>query len=101
MQAKPFASFSLTSTFFGMIYWTTMNKQFAKECVRVFAFAFVGAFIPLTTGIYTAPDWNAAKAAGVSALVAAVSVGGKALLDLLTKGTTPVPAIGILPPEIK
>ena len=78
-----------------------MNKQFIKECVRVFVFAFVGAFVPLATGIYTAPNWNAAKAAGVSALVASVSVGGKALLDLLTKGATPVPAIGVLPPEIK
>lgn len=78
-----------------------MNSTFIKEVVRVFIFAFLGAFIPLLTGILVAPDWNAQKAALVAALVAAVSAGVKALTDFLTKGVAPAPGVGVFSPEIK
>jgi hypothetical protein len=78
-----------------------MNRQFIKEIVRVFIFAFLGAFIPLLQGIWLAPDWNAQKAALVAALVAAFSAGVKALTDILTKGVAPAPNVGILSPNVK
>lgn len=78
-----------------------MNKQFLKECVRVFLFAFIGAFVPLLQGIYLAPDWNAAKAAGVAAVLAAGATAVKAVVDLLTKGVAPAPSVGVLPPSAK
>lgn len=78
-----------------------MNKTFIKELVRVFVFAFLGAFLPLLSGLWISPDWNAAKAAGVAALFAGLSAGVKALTDFLTKGVAPAPSSGILPPSVK
>lgn len=77
------------------------HKQFLKEVVRVFLFAFIGAFLPLVTGFYNAPDWNALKAAAISAILAAVAAGVKATTDFLTKGVAPAPNIGILSPSVK
>lgn len=78
-----------------------MNSKFIKECVRVFVFAFLGAFVTLAQGIYLAPDWNAAKAAGVAAVLAALSTAVKALVDFLTKGVAPAPNVGILSNSVK
>lgn len=78
-----------------------MNKKFLKECLRVFIFSFIGAFIPLLQGLYLAPDWNAAKAAGVAAVLAAGATAVKALVDFLTKGVSPAPSVGILSPSVK
>lgn len=78
-----------------------MTRKFLKEMARVFVFSFLGAFLPLLSGILVAPDWNAGKAALLSALVASVATAVKALTDALTKGVTPVPGIGILPPSVK
>lgn len=78
-----------------------MSSKFLKECARVFVFAFVGAFVPLVSGILTAPNWQAGKAAAVSAVMAALSVAGKAILDFLTKGVEPAPSIGVLPASVK
>lgn len=80
---------------------SALNKTFLKEVLRVFVFAFLGAFIPLLTGVAYAPDWNAAKAALVAALVAAVTAGVKATTDLLTKGVAPAPNVGVFTPSIK
>lgn len=78
-----------------------MNTKFLKEVVRVFFFAFVGAFVPLLSGIWVAPDWNAQKAVLVAALVAAVSAAVKAVTDFLTKGVAPAPNLGVLPSSVK
>lgn len=78
-----------------------MNKTFLKEVVRVFVFAFLGALVPLLTGFWLAPDWNAQKALLVSALLGGVAAGVKALTDFLTKGVSPAPGVGIFSPNIK
>ena len=78
-----------------------MNKKFLIECIRVFIFAFSGAFLPLLSGIVAAPNWDATKAAVVSAVLAAGAVAVKAVVDLLTKGVSPAPSVGILPSDVK
>jgi len=77
------------------------TKQFLKECVRVFAFAFAGAFLPAISGVWVAPNFDAAKAVAVSALIASVATAAKAVLDFLTKGVSPAPSVGVLPESVK
>ena len=77
------------------------TKGFVIGLVRVFLFAFLGVFTPLVTGIALAPNYEAAKAAGIAALSAALAAGLKAVLDALTKGASPFPQTGVLPAEIK
>jgi hypothetical protein len=84
-----------------MLDLTAMNKKFLIEVVRVFAFAFVGAFVPLVTGIINSPNWEAGKAAAVAAVFAALSAAVKAVFDLITKGVNPAPSVGVLPPSVK
>lgn len=78
-----------------------MNGTFIKGIIRVFVFAFLGALVPLLTGLGAAPDWNTAKALAVSAIFASGAIAVKAVVDFLTKGVTPVPSAGILPNSIK
>jgi len=78
-----------------------MNKTFLKEVARVFVFAFVPVFIATLSGIGAAPNFDGVKALAVSAVVAGASAAVKAVVDLLTKGVTPVPAVGVLPESIK
>jgi len=78
-----------------------MNSKFVKECIRVFAFAFIPVFVAGLTGISSAPDLSTAKAAVFAAALAAVGVAIKATLDFLTKGVAPAPNVGVLPPSVK
>jgi hypothetical protein len=71
--------------------------KFALGLVRVFAFGFLGVFIPGLTGLAAAPNWDAGKAAAVALIGGAVAAAVKAVVDTLTNGKTPIPGVGVLP----
>jgi len=56
--------------------------------------AFLATFLPLVTGVLSAPDLNTARAAGVAALVAAVTAAIRALQGYFTPGEHPNPQTG-------
>ena len=77
-----------------------INRAFVVGLVRVFIFAFFGAFLPLVSGILAAPNFDVGKALAVAALVAGVTAGVKAVVDFLTKGVAPAPSVGVFPREV-
>lgn len=79
----------------------TPSKRFVVGVLRVLVFAFLGAFLPLVSGALAAPNWDVAKAALLSAVIAGLAAVVKAATDLLTKGVSPLPQVGILPSQIK
>lgn len=64
------------SNWFGPVFWKKVGLSFVR--------AFLGAFIILAPGIWLAPDLNAAKAAGVAAILAGLTAGVRALQALFT-----------------
>lgn len=73
---------------FGKLFGTV-----AGAYVDSFARAFLGTFITLAPGIYTAPDLNAAKAAAAGVLLGAGAAGARAIQALFTKSESPIPSI--------
>lgn len=59
-----------------------------------FARAFLGTFLTLAPGVYTAPDLGSAKAAAAGLLVGAAAAGARAVEALFTKGESPLPSVG-------
>ena len=55
------------------------DSAFLKKLGLSFARAFIGAFIAGLTGLLAVPNWNAAKAAGVALVVAALTAGVRAV----------------------
>ena len=70
-------------------------SPFWKSVARAAVTGFVGAFVPLVSGIVYAPNWSAQKAAALSALVAAGAAAARAAWAVATKGETPFPNVGL------
>ena len=66
----------------------------AKRVALSFVRAFVGSLIILLPGILAAPDFSAAKALSISALIAAATAGVKAVQEFLALGSSPAPEQG-------
>ncbi len=75
-------------------------RKFVVGIIRVFVFAFLGVFIPGVTGIASAPDWEAGKAAAVALVSAAIAAGCKAVLDTFTKEQAPAIGTGVFSKDI-
>ena len=60
-----------------------LNKPFAEKLAWSFARAFGGSMLVLLPGVWAAPDFNAGKALAISALVASVTAGFRAVQHVL------------------
>jgi hypothetical protein len=66
--------------------------------VDSFARAFLASLLTLTTGWLAAPDWTTWKAAGLAAILGAVTAGVRALQGLATPSESPAPDVGFSAP---
>ena len=74
---------------------TNSYRDFAVRLVRVFIFAFLGAFLPLVIGMLAAPDLKWERAAVVSLIAASIAAGLKAVQAALTEGEAPFQTRGL------
>lgn len=70
-------------------------SPFWQSVARHAAVTFVAVFVPLVSGILTAPNWDAQKAAGLAALTAAAAAALRAAIAAASKGESPFPNAGV------
>ena len=75
-------------------------RAFLVGLVRVFGFTFAAVFLTQLQGVLAADSLATAKAAGVAAASAALATAIKAVVDVLTKGVSPLPSVGMLPQSL-
>jgi len=68
---------------------TNMNTLFVKKVAYSFLRAFAATMIVTVPGILASPNFDLAKAAGISAVVAALAAGFRAIQALFTTMETP------------
>jgi hypothetical protein len=61
----------------------TFDNAFLKKLAYSFARAFIGAFLVGLTGLLASPNWDAAKAAAVALVIAAVTAGVRAIQHIV------------------